>query len=932
MKFSRTVLLLIFSSAGPFSAANAGEVPLFQPIPDWVVSAGKIVSGDAATGGIILLDRQQKVENDRVWSYSDVAVRAVSTEQLNGLGNLALSWHPDKGDLIINRIEIIRGDQIIDVTKSGSKFTVLRREQNLEQQAISGILTATMQVEGLKVGDVIRLAATISFSDSALGGNVELGQPLVAEPIKVGKSALRIIWPQSVPLKWRVTKPEIVPVLSKRGIYNELIIAQPSPKPAELPTDAPLRFAPPSFVEATTFANWADVAKAMVPLYATDGSIAVGSPLAERVAKIATASADPKIRTAMALRLVQDDIRYLFNGQAQGNYLPQRPIETWDKRYGDCKAKSLLLVAILRQLGIQAEAALVSSQMGDLLTSRLPSMLAFDHVITRATIGGETFWLDGTALGTRLPDLADPPAFRFALPITALTTALVPIAFKAPARPLLSIDTDIDATAGIALPKPYKIKLTFRGQKVFQIRQAQATLEGKGLNDAIDQLVQPYLNDPTVIKRSLRFDDIDGSVRIEAEGLTNLAWQREDDRRAMALSNIFTDFEISGDRNRLAWQAIAVSTGSADNFESHYRIRLPNAGKGFQLENPKDISGRFSGYDMRSRTKLEDGVFELDDAWKTSLLEISSSALASEREKLARAKAGPIKIVAPEDYPPAWREQRAARAAGLTKRVEAAYAAEIADDPKEVTGYINLARFLTGIDDKSGAISELNKIIELRPDAASYLWRAGLYNLSDPKKAIEDIKAAQAIEPGSPVAIIALAKVLVQQRRFDEAVAAIDAGLPLQKVKADLLAEKAETLARAGRGQESLEIINKANLDKPGNPGLLNSACWVRAIINAELERALKDCTKAIELSEEPANMLDSRGLVYTRMKRYDDAIADLDAVLRLNPAIAESLFVRGVAKSFKGATAEAKSDIHDALILDPSVEKRYAEIGVKPG
>ena len=919
----------VFSSQP--SPVWAGDVPLFQPVPDWIIDPGKAWQIDTPGGGTLLLDRQQKVEKDKSWNYTDVAVRAVSAEQLNGLGTLALSWHPDKGDLIIHRIEIIRGDQNIDVTKSGSKFIVLRREQNLERLAISGVLTATMQIEGLKVGDTLRLTMSISFNDPVLVGNIELSQPLLAQPIKIGQGSVRVIWPVDTKLKWRVSGPAMVPQINKRGQFNELVIAQPLPKPADLPTDAPIRFTPPAFFEASSFASWADVAKIMVPLYATDGLIKPGSPLAERVAKIAATTSDPKTRAALALRMVQDDVRYLFNGQTQGNYVPQTPAETWEKRYGDCKAKTLLLVSILRSLGIEADAALVSSQLGDLLSNRLPSLLAFDHVITRATIGSQVYWLDGTGLGTRMADLADTPPFRFALPVSVQTSGLAAIPYAAPTRALTSVDTEIDATAGLALPKLYKISVTLRGPKMFELRQAQSSLEGKGLNDVIDKIVQPYFNQPTVTKRSLSFNDEDGSALITAEGITNLAWLREDDRRALAVDTIFTGFEISADRSRPAWKDMAIRTDVPNNYESHFRVKLPAGGKGFRLDNPKDITGRYAGYDMQSQSKLEGGTFQLYESWKTSLLEIPAADLAVEREKLARAKAGASEIVAPADYPPNWREKRTARAAGLTKRLEALYAAEIAQDPTEVSAYVNRAAFLDGIDDELGAIADLNKIIALQPDADTYIWRAELYELIDQKKALADIKSAQAIDPASASAVGLLTRILVKQRKFDEALAVIDEGIPLQKDRTGFLVLKTETLAKAGRGAEALELVNKANLDKPGNSALLNSGCWARAIANVELERALKDCTKAIELSEDPSGILDSRGLVYVRMKRYDDAIADLDAALRLNPGIAESMFVRGVAKSFKGASAEADTDIRDARTIKPDIETQYAAIGVKP-
>ena len=904
---------------------------LFQPVPNWVVDAGPITPSEAKAEGLILLDRQQKVEKDRTWTYSDLAFHATASEQLTGMGNVTLNWHPEKGDLVIHRLEIIRGDQIIDVTKGSTKFTILRREQNLERQWINGILTATAQIEGLKVGDILRTTYSVSFADPALGGNVEFSLPLLAEPAKVERSTLRIIWPQDQPLKWRTSIKDVPFSLTKSGNFNKLLITQPLAKQAEQAARAPVRFAPPLHVEASSFANWIAVSKSAAPLYDTEGLIPTGSQLSERIAKIAASTTDPKLRAAAALRMVQDEIRYLFNGQTQGNYVPQKPMETWEKRYGDCKAKTILLTAILRSLGIEAEPALVHSRLGDLLPGRLPSFGAFDHVIVRAVIDGSIYWLDGTMIGTRLADLSDTPTFGHALPVRPSGSTLQKIDYVAPARPLVEVEREIDATAGIALPKPFKIKLTFRNSSVAYLRQAKTNLEAKKLDEAIDLMVKQWMANSLVSERSLSFDDEAGTAQIVAEGAADIPWTQEDDRCFLAIRDITTAFDFAADRSRPAWKDVPFANFAPESSDFRLRLTLPNGGKGFVLENPKSLSGQFGGIDLSVATKLGNGMFELTEAWKVIALEVPSAVIPAERERIARVKGEPARIIAPTNYPAKWREARGARGAGLLKRLDAIYAAIIAHEPDEVQAYRNRAQYFERIEEKRSAIADLNKIIELKPDAASYLWRAWLYKDTEPKMALADIAAAQAIDPASERAASLQAGIFLKQARYDEALVAIDKALPLQSDRVGLTVFKAEVLARAGKVPDALAVIDKATAAKPGNPKLLNGRCWVRAIANIELDVALKDCTKAIELTDSPASILDSRGLVYFRMQRLDDALADLDAALRLNPGQAASLFVRGVVYSWKDATVESRQDIEDAGTIQPDVKIEYARMGVKP-
>src|SRR5690606_2894277 len=147
--------------------------------------------------------------------------------------------------------------------------------------------------------------------------------------------------------------------------------------------------------------------------------LAEGSRAAGQAERIMRETVDPMERMAKAVRLVQDDVSYLLNGLDGGNYLPQGAEETWEKRYGDCKAKSVLLMGLLRHMGIEAEAVLVASRGGDALPELLPLPAAFDHMIVRARIDGTDFWLDGTSSGTRLSNIANVPAFHYALPLRA---------------------------------------------------------------------------------------------------------------------------------------------------------------------------------------------------------------------------------------------------------------------------------------------------------------------------------------------------------------------------------------------------------------------------------------------------------------------------------------------------------------------------------
>ncbi|WPP51785.1 DUF2569 family protein [Catalinimonas niigatensis] len=96
------------------------------------------------------------------------------------------------------------------------------------------------------------------------------------------------------------------------------------------------------------------------------------------------------------IRMVQDDIRYLGFESGIGAYKPHPPQKIFNQRYGDCKDKSLLLVALLRKEGIEAYPMLVNTQLKENVVDQLPSNRAFDHCVVNFRYQGADFFVDPT--------------------------------------------------------------------------------------------------------------------------------------------------------------------------------------------------------------------------------------------------------------------------------------------------------------------------------------------------------------------------------------------------------------------------------------------------------------------------------------------------------------------------------------------------------
>jgi tetratricopeptide (TPR) repeat protein/transglutaminase-like putative cysteine protease len=917
--------------AGP---AVAGDKPLYAPAPTWVALAPPLdmakLGSDAPVN--LVLDVQQRLEGGQVWTYRETVERAASTQVLGRIGTISIPWQPQHGDLIIHKVEIVRGNERIDLIKGGTPFTVLRREQQLSQRILDGVLTATMPVEGLRVGDLLRIVASTTLKDATLKGRLQSAAPLVFLPARTSYSRARLMWPKDTDIRWQAGDGVArTPVES--GGFKVLEIAGPLPKLPEIPNDAPPRFRPIPLVEASSFSGWADVATVMAPLYKTDGLIAPGSALDAEVAKIAAADSDPLRRTAAALRLVQDKLRYQLVALGAGNYVPQTPAESWSLRYGDCKAKTLMLLAILHKLGIEAEPVMASLSAGDVVAKRLPAAAAFDHVLVKATVGGETLWLDGTGAGSRYEDVRDTPPLGWVLPVRASGAELLKVETRAPVRPGFEVALDLDQRAGFRMPAMFGIAITVRGGFGEAIRMMSAQADKDQLEELVTRTVSPFLANPALAGYNLKFDEAAGTATIEATGLSYTGWERDNERWKLSLDKILSGNNFSPDRTRPAWRDIPVSTGRPGTTSVTTRLTLPDNATGYTVEGKNPLSDAILAGRIARTSTLAGGVWTVTTRAEGSGGEVAASAVPVERRRLADLKAQPLRIVAPEIVPAYWQQAEDAKRRKLTAPMLAVLTKRIAEKPDKAERYAARAWFQASIFDRTAAIADLSKAIEIEPSATLHLRRAALYYaLSDIAKARADATAARDLDPESVEAVTRLAETQAEGGDRDGALAFLQDRIDIGgDNKPRLIGAKAQLQADGGDREGAFATLDAGVVQYPGNTALLNARCWIKGLFNTALDTALKDCTKAIELSEDNVAALDSRALAYFRMGRTEDALADLEAVLKQSPDKAESLYLRGVIRRKTGKVAEAELDIKGAKIVWPRVAEPYAKYGVAP-
>lgn len=232
-------------------------------------------------------------------------------------------------------------------------------------------------------------------------------------------------------------------------------------------------------------------------------------------------------------------------------------------------------------------------------------------------------------------------------------------------------------------------------------------------------------------------------------------------------------------------------------------------------------------------------------------------------------------------------------------------------------------------------VDACTKVVESSADAtrraAALVDRgAARAQLGQQTRAVADFGRALRIDAHNAQALLQRGIVHEERGAFGSAVADFDAALLIDPTLREAAEHRYSALdGRVNALSEALERLDEVIARDPRNAGNYNERCWLRAINNDELDKALVDCNESLRLRPNDANVLDSRGLVHFRRGEYQAAVDDYNAAVSLDARNGHYLYGRGISRIKLGLTAEGQADLAHAAELDPSVAGEYRSYGV---
>ncbi|HEX4870009.1 MAG TPA: DUF3857 domain-containing protein [Moraxellaceae bacterium] len=387
------LLALLLASVLARAAAPGYEV---APVPAWVqeraLPAAPAPGVAMLPADALLYDRQILLGETPV-SYTRSVRRALTTSGIGAVSEISIAFNPAFQVLKLHRIALMRGSTVRDVT-TGVAVRLVQREQELDQGIQDGVVTALVSLEDVQVGDVLDLAYSVVGINPIFGGR-SFGFLPVEAPYPVEELGIRLLAAPGRALQVRAhTAP--VPVSQRKvGDRVEYSVRLRRVKAVDPESEAPAWRNGFNWLEYSEYGSWKDVVEWGLQLYspAEDAS----APAFEATyASLAAAAVDKADFVRRALRYTQEQIRYLGLEFGEDSHRPSPPGVVINRKFGDCKDKSLLFVRLLRRHGIEAAPALVATGYRDGVAAALPGPGVFDHVIARVVLDGTTYWLDGT--------------------------------------------------------------------------------------------------------------------------------------------------------------------------------------------------------------------------------------------------------------------------------------------------------------------------------------------------------------------------------------------------------------------------------------------------------------------------------------------------------------------------------------------------------
>jgi len=372
-----------------------------QTLPSWCekVKYDKeyLANEHYRTEGIsyLLFDTQVNLVTKEV--YSRQSIKITEENGLRQASSILISYDSTYQTARFLTIDIIRDGQVLNVLKK-QKPEIIRRERNLEYGIVDGALTSYLEINDLRVGDILDYSFVVKGFNPIIKDFILINQN-TNYTIPVGKSHICFVTDASNNFKYQLINGAPNPLTKKSNNSIRYIWDINNPDVIDFERDIPLWYNPIPTIQFSSNTNWEQLTDYALELYTSNEDFS--DEYKALLDTISTKNLTKEEQARYAIKYVQNNIHYLGNENGIYSYKPRHPNTILQKKSGDCKEKSWLLACLLNDIGYDAYPVLVNTVQGHILDEQPVSLGAFNHCVNCFIVGSDTLYIDPTITNQR---------------------------------------------------------------------------------------------------------------------------------------------------------------------------------------------------------------------------------------------------------------------------------------------------------------------------------------------------------------------------------------------------------------------------------------------------------------------------------------------------------------------------------------------------
>jgi transglutaminase-like putative cysteine protease/tetratricopeptide (TPR) repeat protein len=423
----RLCFVVAFATAAQcVSAVNAQtwSIPRFSDDPTGLYETALSVNPPAGTAVVVLDDEEGYVFDGQGSSVDTkyVVYRILTQNGVSGWDSIELEWEPWHESRPTIRARVITPDKVVHPLDPKTITDSPASQDDDKIYSDRRVLRAPLPA--IAPGSLIEVEENIVETSPIFNDGVVV-RYYFGRFVRVQHTRLTIDAPVSLPLRYTTQLLSDVQPAHTESDGQVHLVFERGPMEALEEAETNLPSDTPHFPQVifSTGNSWRQVAQSYGNI--VDHQIA-SSGVDSIVSGLIKGKDSRDDKAAAILQYLDREVRYTGVEFGDASITPRTPSETLQRRFGDCKDKAALLVAMLRAAGIPSFVALLDVGDRQDVPADSPGMGLFDHAIVYVP-GSPDLWIDATDEYARLGELSGGDQGRLALIARDSTDSLVSI-------------------------------------------------------------------------------------------------------------------------------------------------------------------------------------------------------------------------------------------------------------------------------------------------------------------------------------------------------------------------------------------------------------------------------------------------------------------------------------------------------------------------